>query len=121
MHHILVVDDEEAITYIFERYLSIAGYRVSTANRGADALGVFKTAPIDLLITDFRMPGMNGVELIERLRALAPGLPALLVSANPVDVDSMPQDVRFMHKPVSMPELPTMVAALLDKRGARPQ
>jgi two-component system chemotaxis response regulator CheY len=117
--HILVVDDEEAITYVFERYLSIAGFRVSTANRGEDALRVFGAEPADLVITDFRMPGMNGVELIERLRTLAPGLPALLVSANPVDVDTMPPGVHFLSKPVSMPELPGVVASLIANAGPK--
>jgi two-component system chemotaxis response regulator CheY len=116
--HILVVDDEEAITYVFERYLSIAGYRVSTANSGADALRAFAADPADLVITDFRMPGMNGMELIAGLRALASGLPALLISANPVDVAAVPDDVRFMPKPVSMPDLPGVAAALIGGRRA---
>lgn len=116
--HILVVDDEEAISYVFERYLSIAGYRVSTANGGADALRVFAAGPADLVITDFRMPGMNGIDLIGRLRALDPDLPALLISANPVDVAAVPDDVRFLPKPVSMPDLPGLAAAMIAARQA---
>ena len=116
--HILVVDDEEAITYVFERYLSIAGFRVSTANGGQEALRVFAAEPADLLITDFRMPGMNGIELIGRLRALSPGLPALLISADPVDVAAVPDDVRFLPKPVPLPDLPGLAAALIAARPA---
>jgi len=100
--HVLVVDDEEAIVYVFERYLSIAGHRVSVALSGEDAVRAFAQAPADVLITDFRMPGMNGVELIHHLRRSAPLLPALIISANPVEVGSLPAGVRFFRKPVAM-------------------
>lgn len=100
--HVLVVDDEEAIVYVFERYLSIAGHRVSVALSGEDAVRIFQDSPADVLVTDFRMPGMNGIELIAELRALSPTLPALLISANPVEVGSLPDGVAFRRKPVSM-------------------
>jgi CheY-like chemotaxis protein len=104
---ILVVDDEDAILYVFERYLSIAGYRVVVAGNGADAVRAGEAGPFDLLITDFRMPGMNGIEVIQALRRLQPALPALVISANPIEAGTMPAGVRFLSKPVSM-------AALLD-------
>ena len=111
---ILVVDDEEAITYIFERYLSIAGYQVAVANSGRAAVDAFLAQPADLVITDFRMPGgMNGAELIDRLRAIVPGLPALVISANPIDVGTMPEGARFFAKPVSMPDLLARVAHMI--------
>lgn len=110
---VLVVDDEEAITYIFERYLSIAGYEVAVANSGRDAVEAFRSRHADLVITDFRMPGMNGAQLIDQLRAIEPGLPALVISANPIDVGTMPDGVRFFAKPVSMPDLLERVAGML--------
>lgn len=111
---VLVVDDEEAITYIFERYLSIAGYQVAVANSGRAAVEAFRAQPADLVITDFRMPGgMNGAELIDQLRAIVPGLPALVISANPIDVGTMPDGARFFAKPVSMPDLLERVAHMI--------
>lgn len=110
--HVLVVDDEEEITYIFERYLSFAGYDVSVANNGDEALRTFRVRGADLVITDFRMPGMNGAELIAQLRGVVPGLPALVISANPVDMGTMPDGVRFFAKPVTMPDLLERVAQL---------
>ena len=73
---ILVVDDEEAITYVFERYLSMAGYDVSVADNGPDAVRAGEGRAFDLLITDFRMPGMNGVEVIHAMRRRQPPQPA---------------------------------------------
>lgn len=98
--HILVVDDEEAVRYVFERYLSIVGYRVSVAADGPEALRLHGSDPADAVITDFRMPGMNGDELLRRLRAIDPRLPAIVISANPVDVGPMLDGAVFFQKPV---------------------
>lgn len=118
MRHILLVDDEEAVRYVFERYLSILGYRVTTARDGAEALGLHQADPADLIITDFRMPYMDGGELLARLRRIDPELPAILISANPVDAGPTLDDVRFFAKPVSMQLLAETVAAMIGD-GAR--
>jgi CheY-like chemotaxis protein len=112
---ILVVDDEEAILYVFERYLSVAGYRVSVAGNGHDAVRAGEAEPFDLLITDFRMPGMNGIEVIHALRNVQPGLPALVISGNPVEAGTMPPGVRFLSKPVSMAALLDIIPALIGQ------
>jgi two-component system chemotaxis response regulator CheY len=113
MQHILLVDDEEAVRYVFERYLSILGYRVTTARDGVEALRLYRAEPADLLITDFRMPHMDGGQLLKRVRAIAPDLPAILISANPVDAGAVLDDVRFFAKPVSMQLLADTVAATI--------
>ncbi|MGB9108527.1 MAG: response regulator [Telluria sp.] len=102
MRHILVVDDEEAVGYVFERYLAIKGYRVSVACDGAQALARFEADAPDLVITDYKMPGMNGDELLRRLRAVQPALPAVMISANPIDVGPALDEVKFFPKPVSL-------------------
>jgi len=112
---ILVVDDEEAILYVFERYLSVVGYDVVTASCGRDAVRAAQAGPFDLLITDFRMPGMNGVEVIGALRDLQPGLPALVISGNPIEAGTLPAGVRFLSKPVSMPDLLALIPALMGQ------
>ena len=112
---ILVVDDEEAITYVFERYLSMAGYDVSVADNGSDAVRAGEERAFDLLITDFRMPGMNGVEVIHALRRLQPGLPALVISGNPIEAGTMLEGVRFLSKPVSMADLLAIIPSLIAR------
>jgi CheY-like chemotaxis protein len=111
--HILVVDDEEAVRYVFERYLDKAGYRVSTAISGAEALASHQLDRADLVITDFKMPGMNGEELLRRLRGIDPGLPAMMISANPTDVGPMLAGVRFFRKPVMLDQVVAYLKTLL--------
>lgn len=113
--HILVVDDEDAIAYVFRRYLERAGYRVTAATSPTQALAGGGAAAIDMLVTDFRMPGMTGAELIARLRAQRPGLPALIVTAYGGEVGQLAPDVRILNKPLPPQELVDAVAQALDR------
>ena len=56
------------------------GHRISTASSGADAIEQFGSHKFDLVVTDYKMPRMDGIELIKRLRKQAPGLPVVLIS-----------------------------------------
>lgn len=118
--HILVVDDEEAVCYVFERYLSAIGYRVSTACNGAQALALQAADPAQVVVTDFKMPGMKGDELIHRLREAEPSLPVILISANPVDVGPTLQGVRFFAKPVSIPTLVEVIESMVGPAVSPP-
>jgi CheY-like chemotaxis protein len=111
--HILVVDDEEAVGYVFDRYLTIKGYRVSVAYSGEQAVEAFGRDTPDLVITDYKMPGMNGDELLRRLRALDPRLPAIMISANPIDVGPTLDGVRFFPKPVSLETLAEHIGSIV--------
>jgi DNA-binding NtrC family response regulator len=81
MATVLVVDDNaehgQALAKIFER----AGYRVSTAGDGEEALRALVERPFDLILTDLRMPRMNGLDLLRNIRALNPDVPVLIITA----------------------------------------
>ncbi len=66
---ILVVDDEPLLREIFEEWLEAAGYNVLTAENGAEGLAVMNENPVDLVITDVRMPVMDGVAMVRALSA----------------------------------------------------
>lgn len=66
---VLVVDDEAPITEMIYQALNKAGYECHTAENAEKALGVLESTPIDVVITDIRMPGMSGVELLEKVKA----------------------------------------------------
>ena len=67
---ILIVDDEQDILQIFSSALIEEGYEVSCASNGEDALEIFGTKSFDLVITDMKMPGMDGLELLKRIKEL---------------------------------------------------
>src|SRR3712207_1932464 len=68
MKRILLVDDDENIRITMSRYLTSRDYEVKSAASGSMALATLNTWPADLMITDLRMDGMTGLELIERVR-----------------------------------------------------
>jgi response regulator RpfG family c-di-GMP phosphodiesterase len=80
---ILVVDDEPAICGLVEAYLKKKGYDVAVANNGSDALSIVKNGSIDLVISDIKMPGMSGIELLQKIREYSGTLPVLLATGLP--------------------------------------
>jgi CheY-like chemotaxis protein len=77
---ILLVDDNASGLAARKTVLEELGLRVFVSLSGADALDQFTSGPFDLVVTDYRMPRMDGLELISRLRAMAPTLPIVLLS-----------------------------------------
>jgi DNA-binding NtrC family response regulator len=80
---ILIVDDEIEMVLLLRASLSrlTNGHQVETAGSGEEALRKMASQAFDLVITDLRMPGMNGLELIERVQAFYPGTKLVLITA----------------------------------------
>ncbi|WP_243364552.1 PAS domain-containing protein [Fundidesulfovibrio terrae] len=80
--HILFVEDDEDQLKVIPRVLKLLGYAVTAKNGAADALDFLAKTPgqVEVVVTDFDMPGLSGVEFAERLATLAPKLPVILVS-----------------------------------------
>jgi CheY-like chemotaxis protein len=89
---LLIVDDDAGIRDVTSQVFVEVGYRVETAVDGADALRVVDTFHPDLLITDLRMPGMSGFELLAIVREQFPQLPVIAISGE-YSGDSLPQGV----------------------------
>jgi CheY-like chemotaxis protein len=86
------VDDETVGLQVRRILLERAGYRVLTAADGAAGLTVFEREPIDAVVLDYSMPGMDGGEVASRMRQMKPKVPILLLSAYvglPADVTSL--------------------------------
>jgi len=78
---ILVVDDEESNLKVLERMLQKAGYRVLLASSGPEALDILRAEQPELVLTDLRMPGMDGLELLRASRTVAPSTEVILMTA----------------------------------------
>jgi len=77
---ILCVDDNEQSLSIRKVMLETRGYKVVVSNNGEEALEIFKCGGVDLVLTDLVMPGLDGTELVAKIKALSPQTPAILFS-----------------------------------------
>ncbi len=81
MKTILVVDDEESIRLLYREELEEDGYRVILASDGREALRQVKSDPPDLITLDIRMPGMDGIEVLQRIREMDTHIPVIMSTA----------------------------------------
>jgi DNA-binding NtrC family response regulator len=86
MKAILFVDDHEVLARLSCEILEMQGYKAVSAYNAEDALNKFDNESFDLLVTDFRMDGMNGLELAKRIHQKNPEVPVIIVTGyGPVD------------------------------------
>jgi PAS domain S-box-containing protein len=121
---VLLVEDEDLVRSLAKRVLEGKGYRVFTAQCGAEALDLFPTLParVDLVVTDVVMPGMGGRELAERLREHQPGLRVLFMSGYTAD-EILRQGIEaeavwFIQKPFAPDGLARKVREVLLRPAA---
>lgn len=76
---ILCVDDNEQELSVLKFMLATNGYRVISASSGQEAIGIFADTPVDLVLTDYTMPQMNGVQLVGQLKQIASHIPMILL------------------------------------------
>ena len=118
--HIMIVDDEDAIRTIFETHLKKNGFAVDAVASADEALKRLDRQPCDVLITDIAMPGMDGISLLQQVRARY-DIDIMVMTGNPGQytyeavVDLGARD--FMHKPVSLNELLVRVKRVLRERS----
>ncbi|MCX6639271.1 MAG: response regulator [bacterium] len=113
---VLVVDDEEGVREIVSEMIADMGFSVCGAESGEDALKLLKKTKVDLVISDVKIKGMDGLSLARRLRKRFPKLPlALMTAFDSADVRKMVSDRKvdfLLLKPFYMDELRGMVQHL---------
>ena len=121
MGRILVVDDEEGVRSFLAESLELDGHQVEEAASGEDALKLLRARSFDLVLTDLRMPGMDGMQLLEKVQAEQPEVEFIVLTAHG-KVESAVQAMKlgafdFIQKPVSGPtELRLLAARALERR-----
>jgi EAL domain-containing protein (putative c-di-GMP-specific phosphodiesterase class I)/CheY-like chemotaxis protein len=106
---VLVVDDEPLLLAVYRRILTSAGWTVETASNGAEARALARTDDFDVIVSDIRMPGMTGVELLRAVRERDLDVPVVLLTGDP-NVDTAAEAVeygafRYLGKPVDSGKL----------------
>ena len=119
---ILVVDDAMDTLEMINRNLSSKGYFVFTASSVVEATHILKSSPVDLVITDLKMPGLDGMDLLTDCRAKRPDLPIVMISAFGT-VDAAVNAIKrgaydFITKPVDETELLNVVNKALAECGS---
>jgi signal transduction histidine kinase len=120
---ILVVDDEPDICTIAKEILLLAGYRVVTAANGAEALTLFRRQPRDLVLTDLKMPGMDGEDLLLKIKEITPATDVIVMTAHPT-LESAIRVLKagaydYVLKPFRVTELQNVVERCLEKQRLR--
>jgi DNA-binding response OmpR family regulator len=113
---VLIVDDERAILTVLDIKLRVSGYDVVTASNGEEALDLVKSMCPDIVLLDVIMPGMDGFEVLQKLRAVSE-LPVIVFSArleNAQKAFSLGAN-DFLAKPLDMDEVVRKIEELLDQ------
>ncbi len=118
---VLVVDDEEPILRVMEANLAREGYEVRTARDAATALHVLQQDPISTVIVDYLMPGMNGIQMIQRLRELQLDVPVIVVTAYGT-IEQAVQAMKlgafnYLTKPINYDELISIVKKAVEQHA----
>ncbi len=117
-HTVLLVDDDDSLRRVVEYNLREDGYRVIAAADGSAALRDFQSASVDLVLTDVRMPDMDGLELLTRLKAVQPDLPVIVLTAHGT-IDSAVEAMKlgafdYLTKPFNRDQLKAAVRKALE-------
>jgi len=121
--HVLVVDDEAPIRRFLEEAFARWGYRVTTAGSGAEALELVNSHLFDAALLDIRMQGMDGVELLRRIKAHDPAIEVVIMTAYPT-VNTAVKALKegaydYLEKPLILDELRHLMSRLVERRFLR--
>ena len=118
METILIVDDEKNYLVVLEALLGPEGYEIVTVDNARDALGLIRESDLDLVITDMKMPGMNGMELLYEFKKIKPELPVIMMTAYgtiEMAVEAMKkQAYDYITKPFKNEELKLTIKKALE-------
>ena len=120
---ILIVEDEAMTRKAIVRALSLLGYRADPAGSGSEALETLRTLSYDVMLLDLRMPGIDGVEVMRRVRDSHPNLQVIIFTAY-ATVESAIEALRagaieYLLKPCSIPDIEAAINRALERRQER--
>jgi two-component system NtrC family response regulator len=120
MNTVLIVDDERNYLLVLEALLSEEGYQVITAEGAQRGLECIEENELDVVITDMKMPGMDGMEFMERVRLRQPDLPVIMMTAyGTVEgaVQAMKEGaIDYILKPINADSLRIRIGRLMEQQ-----
>lgn len=119
---VLVVDDDVGMVDTLGDILSANGHKVGLAYSGPSALDMVKTAPFDVALMDIQMPGLNGVEVLKRMRDVAPEIAVIMMTAftrHELIEEAKRSAAAVLSKPLDIEQVLGLIASA-SSRGAEP-
>ena len=112
MARILVIDDDQELRRLTCQYLRHIGYDVLTAGNGLEGVEVFRSCPdlIDLVVTDFRMPVMTGIDAAKQIRQTRPDAKIICMTGSPEELQV--NEIPVLAKPFSLADLGRLISRL---------
>jgi len=116
---VLVVDDDDHVRAVLCDALAHWGCHVDSAASTLQALALFTRGDYDLVLTDFRMPGGDGLDLIAGVRHADPSIGVIMLTASSIDLDAQSRQLEFavLRKPLHFDELKLAVGQALARRS----
>jgi CheY-like chemotaxis protein len=113
---ILVLDDDPIVTLSCKRILGAEGYSISTVDKGEDALNKLAKEDFDLLISDVKLPGMNGIEVLKEARVIKPKTDVVIITGYPTLEDAQQSSKLGAAEYIEKPFTPDLQAFIDDFR-----
>lgn len=124
LHKVLVVDDDAVVGRSFDRVLADKGYDVSTALNGKEALNKCNGEEYDVVFTDIKMPGMDGLEVARRIKAKCPWTPVVIITGYGTEENEAEAKILGVNGFVRKPLTPAMIEGIalkaLQEKGVAP-
>jgi DNA-binding response OmpR family regulator len=117
---ILVIDDDPSVRYMLSRILVEEGYEVQAAPNGREGLDLVVAGEVDLVLLDWKMPGLNGEDTLKELSFLRPTVPVIIITAYPrqQSVGGLTGASAVLQKPLDFPMLLDAIKKLLAQATA---
>jgi len=120
---ILVIEDDREMRSLLQDYLEEEGYAVGTTDDGSEAFRKLAKESFDLILTDIRMPGLSGLDILPGLKKIQPGVSIIVITAfgsEDIQARALARGGdAYLEKPLHLEELKTMVKRLLSSRGGK--
>ena len=122
-YNILVIDDEAAQRDVLTGYLKKKGYKIYSASSGKEGIESAKNNPVDIILSDFKMPDLNGIEVLEQVKKINPGISFVIVTAYGT-VENAVKAMRlgafdYISKPVDLDELDLMIERIIEHKNLK--
>ncbi len=123
MDKILVIDDEKPTLAMFRLFLAAYGYEVLTAENGSQGLELFERERPPIVLTDIKMPGMDGLGLLKKIKSIAPATEVIVMTGHgdaDLAVQALDLDATdFIHKPIQRAALDAALGKARERIGRR--